>query len=85
MYEKVVHDSFEKSFLQILIIIIIYLIYIIYIINREKNFTLRTAGKHVPCIRSFLKFISHPLTNQIELLKVLKKHRKLILTTSPLH
>ncbi|RLI82729.1 site-specific integrase [Archaeoglobales archaeon] len=49
-------------------------------INRLKSrFAPGTARKHVLRIRAFLKFIDHPLANQIELPKVPRKRRKLVI------
>ncbi len=53
---------------------------IINYINRLKSqLAPGTARKHVLRIRAFLRFIDHPLANQIELPKVPKKRRKLVI------
>ena len=52
---------------------------IINYINRLKSqLAPGTARKHVLRIRAFLKFIDHPLANQIELPRVPRKRRKLV-------
>ncbi|ADB58522.1 integrase family protein [Archaeoglobus profundus DSM 5631] len=50
-----------------------------YINKLKKEFAPKTARMHIIRIRAFLKFIDHPIANLIELPKVPKRRRRLVI------